>query len=80
LETLEEDLATLYLQKSQVVDSQEIDFRLKLLEAEQKKLLLAEEERWRQKSRAIWIQSGDKNTNFFTTLLAIEETKNIYGK
>jgi hypothetical protein len=24
-----------------------------------------EEEYWRQKSRSLWLQSGDKNTNFF---------------
>jgi hypothetical protein len=35
------------------------------LESDRKKKLLEEEERWRQKSRAIWIASGDKNTKFF---------------
>jgi hypothetical protein len=35
------------------------------LEVDRKKLLLAEEERWQKKSRAIWIKSGDKNTKFF---------------
>jgi hypothetical protein len=35
------------------------------LEPERKKLMLDEEESWRQKSRAIWIKFGDKNTNFF---------------
>jgi len=53
LETLEESLATLYLQKAQVVDYQEIDLHLKPLEVEHYKLLLTEEERWRQKSREI---------------------------
>jgi hypothetical protein len=41
------------------------DPRLKTLEAERNKLLLAEEERWRLKSRATWIQCGDKNTKYF---------------
>jgi hypothetical protein len=31
---------------------------LSTLEMERKKLLLEEEERWRQKSRAIWIKRG----------------------
>jgi len=38
---------------------------LKYLENERNKLFLAEEERWRQKSRATWIKSGDKNTKYF---------------
>jgi hypothetical protein len=36
------------------------------LEQERNKILHANEEQWRQHSRAIWIQSGDQNTKFFT--------------
>jgi hypothetical protein len=68
LEKLEEELALLYKQKTQGVFSYVTDHRLKFLEAERNKHLLAEEDRWRQKSRAIWIQSGDKNTKFFPSL------------
>jgi hypothetical protein len=35
------------------------------LEQERNRYLKEKEELWRQRSRAIWIQSGDQNTKFF---------------
>jgi hypothetical protein len=42
-----------------------VDSHIKVLEEKRKKFLLDEEETWRQKSRAIWLQQGDQNTKFF---------------
>eukprot|EP00253_Pinus_taeda_P013921 PITA_13921 len=39
--------------------------RILLLEKSQNQILLAKEEEWRLKSRAIWLKSGDENTSFF---------------
>jgi hypothetical protein len=61
-EKIEEDLDFHYKQKSKGLTSIELDLRLKTLEVEHNKYLLAEEELWHQRSRAIWIKSGDKNT------------------
>jgi hypothetical protein len=35
------------------------------LEKQKRQLLMDQEEVWRKKSRAIWLKSGDENTNFF---------------
>jgi hypothetical protein len=42
-----------------------VEGQVKLLEKERSSLLLVEEEKWRQRSRAIWIKSSDQNTKFF---------------
>eukprot|EP00253_Pinus_taeda_P010674 PITA_10674 len=39
--------------------------RILHLEKTQNHILLAKEEEWRLKSRAIWLKSGDENTSFF---------------
>jgi hypothetical protein len=38
---------------------------LKRLEAMSRLLMAEQEETWRLKSRAIWLENGDENTNFF---------------
>jgi len=38
--------------------------------------LLVEEEMWRQKSRAIWLQQGDQNTIFFHQHASHRRNKN----
>jgi hypothetical protein len=64
-ESLEDEIAQLTKQSWEVDFNSELGSRLKSLELDQNKLLMEEEARWRLKSRATWIQNGDKNTKYF---------------
>jgi hypothetical protein len=65
LNNVEIELEALMHQKLNGHTSNDFDIHCKQMEEVHNKLLLEEEESWRQKSRETWIKSGDKNTKFF---------------
>jgi len=65
LYNIELELEILLKQKHQISSSEELDHKICCLEDARNKHLRDEEERWRVKSRMLWLARGDKNTSFF---------------
>jgi len=66
------ELLDIEVKQSSIYESEDggyssIESREALIQLEQKKRKLLEEKEavWRLKSRAIWLEKGDENTNFF---------------
>ena len=62
---INEELDHLEKPKGAGYESNEMRDIIKSLESARKKISLENEERWRLKSREIWLSVGDDNTNFF---------------
>jgi hypothetical protein len=72
---IENEIVTLIKESLDFPTATEPLNRLKVLENERNTMLMAEEDLWRQKSRAIWIRLGDKNTNFFHGFASFRRNK-----
>jgi len=67
-----EDIQTLKLQQH---SSAELDYRLHCLEEARNKILHEDEERWRIKSRMLWLARGDENTRYFHRVASSRRAK-----
>jgi len=76
MEKIEGGIDDLLRQKAQGMQIEDYEYKVRTLEDDRKKKLLEEEERWRQKNRAIWITIGDKNTKFFHRFASYRRNKN----
>jgi hypothetical protein len=63
--SIELELELYQKQKLQNTSRMDLDYRIFCLEEARKKLLRDDKERWRLKSRLLWLVGGDKNTSFF---------------
>lgn len=64
--------------------------KIRLLETEQERLLVLEEQYWKQRSRADWLKHEDRNASFFHKKASHRKAKNeikgalkiilVYGK
>jgi hypothetical protein len=77
LRKLELDIVSLFTQNATSVFSVEELESLRGLERKKKKLLELEKTIWRFKSRAIWLEKGDNNNNFFDMYASHRELVNM---
>ena len=74
LKGIEEKIEALFHGNEEGVFSEDENLQMKDLEKKKEKLLAIEEKELRLKSRAIWLEAGDKTPIFFLTMLHTEET------
>lgn len=63
------------IEEKRVIDTREFNFRLKI-RAQAYELAKIVELRWMQRSRVTWLQSGDKNTQYFHAYTSARARKN----
>jgi len=80
LQMLQQELDSLLGLTDYASCSFEMKCRLRELEKKKFKLMQQEESLWRLKSRALWIQEGDKNTKFFHNYASARRAKNSIWK
>ena len=72
------DLQKLYQSSLTDLNNQELAGQIKELEAERLKILIDEDDLWRQKIQVIWLKSGIGIPKFSITLLVIEKIENRF--
>ena len=65
LNEIEEKIEAMFHGNEEGVFNEDKNLQMKDLEKKKEKLLAIEEKELRLKSRAIWLEAGDKNSNFF---------------